>query len=108
MMTVMKIVRPSARLFLANTCFCKTHLEFILFKPIMWGSGRPTGGRLNYGQKRYSVQCDRVAEASVCHVRAERSVQYHFLSRYEIISGKQFSIRYYLVLEYIEKVRNRH
>ena len=70
MMTVMKIVRASARLLLANTCLCKMHLEFILFNPIMNVSGRPTGGRLNYGQKHFSVQCYQVAEVVVCHVTA--------------------------------------
>ena len=78
-LTVMKIMRPSAQLLLANTCFCKMHLKLILFKPIMSGSGRPTGGRLIYGQKKYSLQCYQGMEAGVCHFRAERSVQCHFL-----------------------------
>ena len=79
MMTVMKIVRASARLLLANTCLCKMQLELILFKPIMSGSGQPTGKRLIYEQNKYSLQCYQGVEAGVCHFRAERSVHCHFL-----------------------------
>ena len=78
-MTVMKIVRASARLLLANTCLCKMQLEFILFKPIISGSGQPTGERVIYEQKKYSLQCYQGVEAGVCHFRAERSVHCHFL-----------------------------